>query len=186
MNKKYLNSFIFVVLGCIMSSRAAAVDASDISKVIYENGSWKIIEISAKTRIIYRMATDSINIKDTHLTIDLLNQCKFEPLVMVKKFAKYNPLMSKGKLILQYRIPDLLENQEIVDTEMTEGDTYGFFSFKNLLADNLFISKESSRLAIWVPPSGDGRVQRSANTYFSLEGFKVVYSKAKSLCNDNK
>ena len=86
MNKKYLNSFIFAVLGCIISSRVAAVDASDISKVIYENGSWKIIEISAKTRIIYRMATDSINIKDTHLTIDLLNQCKFDPLVMVKKF----------------------------------------------------------------------------------------------------
>jgi hypothetical protein len=94
--------------------------------------------------------------------------------------------MTKGQLILQYRIPDLLENQEIVSTDMSEGDTYGFFQFKNLLADNFYISKEKSRLAIWVPESGDGRVKRSGNTYFSLEGFRVTYSKAKSLCLANK
>ena len=127
-----------------------------------------------------------MNIQNTHLTIDLLNQCKYESVIMIKKFKEYSPIMTKGKLILQYKISNHLENQEIVETDMSKGDTYGFFKFKNLLAENLYAAKESSRLAIWVPASGDGQVKRSENFYFSLNGFKNVYSKAQSLCSDNR
>ena len=179
-----ISLFIFFV-SCFISSSSNAVDASSAAKVIYQNGSWKIVEITGNSKILYRIATDSINLKDTHLTIDFLKQCKAEPVVMIKKFSIYNPLLNKGKLILQYRIPDLLENQEIVETEMSQGDTWAFFNFKNLMIEKLYIAKESSRLAIWVPESGDGEVKRSANFYFSLEGFKTVYVKAKGMCEAN-
>ena len=170
---------------CISTS-SQAVDGSNFSKIIYKNGDWQIIEMTAPLKIVYRIATDSLNIQDTHLTIDLLNQCKYDPVIMIKKFKEYSPIMSNGKLILQYKISNLLEMQEIVDTDMSVGDTYGFFNFKKLLAENLYSAKESSRLAIWVPASGNGQVKRSENFYFSLDGFKNVYAKAKSLCSDNR
>lgn len=176
---------LFVLFLIFIPFKLMAEDGSNFSKIIYKNGDWQIVEITAPLKIIYRIATDSINIKNTHLTIDLLNQCKYESVVMIKKFKEYSPIMTKGKLILQYKISNQLEFQEIVETDMSKGDTYGFFIFKNLLAENLYVAKESSRLTIWVPPSGDGQVKRSQNFYFSLNGFKNVYSKAKSLCSDN-
>lgn len=169
-----------------ISTNSHAVDASNFSKIIYKNGDWKIVEMTAPLKIVYRIATDSINIKNTHLTIDLLNQCKYDPVIMIKKFKEYSPIMTNGKLILQYKISNLIENQEIVETDMSIGDTYGFFNFKDLSAENLYSAKETSRLAIWVPASGDGQVKRSENFYFSLVGFKNVYAKAKSLCSDNR
>ena len=182
---KNLYLSILILGACFVTTNSIAVDASKIAKVIHQSGSWKIIEFTAKSKIFYRIATDSININETHLSIDFLNQCKPDPVVMIKNFKEYNPLLDKGNLILQYRVPNLIENQEIVDTEMSEGDTYGFFKFKKFSADNLFVAKESSRLAIWVPASGDGQVKRSVNFYFSLEGFKQVFVKAKELCRAN-
>ena len=106
-----------------ISTNSHAVDASNFSKIIYKNGDWKIVEMTAPLKIVYRIATDSINIKNTHLTIDLLNQCKYDPVIMIKKFKEYSPIMTNGKLILQYKISNLIENQEIVETDMSIGDT---------------------------------------------------------------
>ena len=135
----------FILFLTLTSFNSRAVDGSNFSKIIYKNGDWQIVEITAPLKIVYRIATDSMNIQNTHLTIDLLDQCKYEPVIMIKKFKEYIPIMTKGKLILQYKISNQLENQEIVETEMSKGDTYGFFNFKKLLAENLYAAKESSR-----------------------------------------
>jgi len=169
----------------VFPKNTIAVDASHVAKVIYKIGSWQVVEIPGKSKIMYRIATDSINLKDTHLTIDFLDKCKPEPVVMIKKFQAYTQELNDGMLILQYKIPNFLESQEIVHTVMAEGDTYAFFKFEKLSADKIFSAKESSRLGIWVPESGDGKVKRSSNFYFSLEGFKNVFSKAKEMCIAN-
>jgi hypothetical protein len=183
--KHLTNSICCLSFSFLISTSCCAVDATNVAKIIYESGGWKVVEIAGQSKMLYRIATDSINIKDTHLTIDFISQCKADSVVMVKKFQEYNPILNNGKLILQYRIPDAYENQEIVDTEMSQGDSYAFFKFSKLRADNFYIAKETSRLAIWVPESGDGHVKKSSNFYFSLEGFRSVYTKAKSLCQTN-
>lgn len=183
--KNLLKSICCLSSSLLVSTSCCAVDATSVAKIIYESGGWKVVEIAGKSKMLYRIATDSINIKDTHLTIDFIRQCKADPVVMVKKFPKYNPMLNNGKLMLQFRIPDAYENQDIVDTEMSQGDLYAFFKFNKLTVDNIYIAKDTSRLAIWVPESGDGQVKRSSNFYFSLEGFRSAYTKAKSLCQAN-
>ena len=87
--------------------------------------------------------------------------------------------------MLEYKIPDLFQDIEIVETEMSKDDTYAFFKFKNLTADLINIANESSRLSIWVSKSGDGKIKGSSNFYFSLEGFKSVFLKANKMCKAN-
>ncbi len=178
---------IFILASAILflSKNVNAVDASNFSKIIYKAGSWQVVEIHAKTKVLYRIATDSLNVKDTHLTIDFLEKCKPEPVVMIKKFKTYSPSLNGGMLMLEYKIPDLFQDIEIVETEMSKDDTYAFFKFKNLTADWFNIANESSRLSIWVSESGDGKIKGSSSFYFSLEGFKSVFLKANKMCKAN-
>lgn len=186
-NSGALKFSIFLMTSVILflSKNANAVDASNFSKIIYKAGSWQVVEIHAKTKVLYRIATDSLNVKDTHLTIDFLGKCKPEPVVMIKKFEAYNPSLNGGMLMLEYKIPDLLQDIEIVETEMSKGDTYGFFKFKNLTEDWFNIANESSRLSIWVSESGHGKIKGSSKFYFSLEGFKSAFLKANKMCKAN-
>ena len=183
--RKIVLSIIYGII-YILPSTTYAVDASGIAKIKYEYKAWKIVEFPLPNRILYRLAADSINMTETHLTFDFIKGCVASPAVMVKKFKTYNSLMAQGNIILQYKIPNKIEMQEIVETDMAEGDTWGFFSFKKLSTNNLLGVNEESRLAIWIPPSGDGKVERSSNFYFSLEGFNKTYDKAKELCLANQ
>jgi hypothetical protein len=56
---------------------------------------------------------------------------------MIKKFKSFNPLMVHGKIILQYKVTNRFDRREIVGTEMSEGDTWGFFSFKQLTPNSV-------------------------------------------------
>jgi hypothetical protein len=67
---------------------------------------------------------------------------------------------------------------------MSEDDTFAFFIFKKLTAKTLLQSKDKGKLAIWIPPSGDGVIKKSGNIYFSLEGFSLAYKEAKRLCEN--
>jgi hypothetical protein len=184
--RKFIIYITFGTLFTLFSFKPVfAVDASNVASIIYESGSWQVVEIPGRSKILYRVATNSINVKDTHLSIDLVSNCQPNPAIMIKKFQKYSRELNGGMLILQYKVPNLFEDQEVVSTEMSEGDTYAFFKFKNLSVEKIFNSKESSRLAIWVPESGDGRVKRSSNFYFSLEGFKNAFAKATEMCKAN-
>jgi hypothetical protein len=183
-NRKFLFSFV-IILFLTAAKNVKSVDASDFAKVIYKDRAWQLVEISGASKILYRVATDSTNVKDTHLTLNFVKGCKPDPVVMIKKFNAYSPSLNEGLLMLQYKIPDFFENQEIVRTEMSEGDIYAFFKFKELSSEKIYIAKESSRLSIWVPASGDGKVKRSSNFYFSLEGFRAVFLKAKEMCKAN-
>jgi uncharacterized protein (DUF1810 family) len=67
-NSGALKFSIFLMASVILflSKNANAVDASNFSKIIYKAGSWQVVEIHAKTKVLYRIATDSLNVKDTH------------------------------------------------------------------------------------------------------------------------
>lgn len=183
------NTIVTLVIFCFIncaSSVTHAIDASNVLKIKYEYKAWKIVEFQLPKGILYRLATDSINITETHLTFNFIKGCTASPAVMIKNFKTYNPSMADGSIILQYKVSNKIEGQEIVKTEMADGDTWGFFSFKRLSTDNLLGVNEESRLAIWIPPSGDSKVKRSSNFYFSLEGFNKTYAKAKELCLANQ
>ena len=87
---------IFILASAILffSKNVNAVDASNFSKIIYKAGSWQVIEIHVKTKVLYRIATNSLNIKDTHLTIDLLEKCKPDPVIMVKSLLVIKRLIN--------------------------------------------------------------------------------------------
>ena len=172
---------IAIFLICYISSISYGFDGSKISRVIMEDEYWKIVEINLPSGKLYRLTTDSTNQKETHLTFDFAKGCTAEPAVMVKNLNYYIPPLVGG-LVLEYKVEDQFQRQEFVSRQMSMGDKWGFFLFKELLLENLLESNEKSRLAIWVPKGSDGNRKRSGNFFFSLQGLKGIYSKAKELC----
>jgi len=172
---------IIIFLTCFISSISYGFDGSKISKIIFQDEHWKIVEIDLPSGKIYRVATDSTNQKETHLTFDFTKGCTAEPAVMIKNLYHYIPPMVGG-LVLKYKVANQFQREEFVARQMSMGNKWGFFKFRELLIENLINSDDESKLAIWVPEGSDGRIKRSGNFYFSLKGLKATYSKVKELC----
>ena len=172
---------IATILFFYISSISYGFDGSKISKIIIQDEYWKILEINLPSGKLYRLATDSTNQKETHLTFDFTKGCTAEPAVMIKNLNHYIPPLLGG-LVLEYKVENQFQRQEFVSRQMSMGDKWGFFLFRELLLENLLESNEKSRLAIWVPKGSDGNSKRSGSFFFSLKGLKGIYSKAKEFC----
>lgn len=180
--------FIILLSALLIATSAFAVDASKNVTEITKSGRWQVVEFAMQKQIIYRIASTSTNVEETHITFDLVpsNNCEPTPALMLSQRDSYNPNLDEGVVPFAYKLPGQNESVEITKTTMQRGDTFAFFQFKRLTAKTLLQSKDKGNLAIWVPASGDGAVTRSGNIYFSLNGFSKAYWKAQKLCNDNQ
>lgn len=166
---------------------ASAVDASrDVTNVI-QSGDWRVIEFSGKQLMMYRISTESKNAEHTYIVFDFVpfKECEPTPAVMIAHQA-YDPYLKDGLIPLDYKIPGQKKGVDLAKTEMEKDNPFAFYQFHGLTAKSLLLSHDRGHLAIWIPASGDGRVKRSGNVYFSLDGYSEAYKKASQLCNDNR
>ena len=165
-----------------------AFDATNNVTEISQNGHWRVIEFAAKTQLIYRLSSTSINDTRQSINFDFVptKDCVPTAALMVSSLKTYNKVFDEGMLILAYKLPDQEQSIEMIKTVMSKGDTFAFFPFGKLIVPKLLNAKDRGKLAIWIPASGDGTVKRSDNIYFSLDGFTAAYEETKRLCNDNK
>lgn len=172
----------------VTSNTATATDATGIMRIVGKSGGWKVIEFTAPTQLLFRVAATSVNFPGDNMVFDFSpnRKCEPSPALMVYKLDSYNPALDNGYIPLNYKLPGQDESAELVHTQMQRGDGFAFFPFKSLTANLLLHSASKGTLAIWVPGSGDGSVQRSNNIYFPLDGFSIAYKKAIEFCNSNR
>jgi len=165
-----------------------AVDAIDKATEMRKIGSWNIIEFAGAEQIIYRLSTDSIDGAPRHIVFDITpsNDCIPIPAVLIMRLVSYNSAFNGGRMPFAYKVPGQKEVFEVTKSEMSEGDLFVFFSFDKLTVSLLRRSGDKGKLAIWIPPSGDGAIERSSNIYFPLEGFSEASNKATRLCRENR
>ncbi len=177
---------IFMLAILVFSSNGHAVDATKLISLNEKIDDWQMVEFALPKDLLYRVASYSINEPNSNLAFDFVAPtCQPDGLILVRKFDSYKKSLDNGKLLMAYKIPGQEENFELVSTEMVKGDKYAFFKFSQLGANALLSQNSSGRLAIWIPQSGDGRVERGENIYFSLKGFLAAYNLAKSACEAN-
>jgi hypothetical protein len=165
-----------------------AVDATDSATEIRKIGSWNIIEFAGAEQMIYRLTTDSIDGTPKHIVFDIApsNDCTPTSAVLIMKFASYNPTFDEGAVPFAYKVSGQKEAMELTKSAMSEGDQFAFFSFEKLTVSLLRRSGDKGKLAVWIPPSGDGAVKRTSNIYFPLEGFSQASNKATRLCRESR
>lgn len=188
MNRLFGVVFLFIYISFFtVNNNAYAFDESDNMKIISKKANWFVIEYAAATQLIYRIGSDAANQSGMHIVFDFAvsQKCEPRPAELIVDFGKYLESLDGGKLLMQYKLPGQKQSIELIDTVMKKNDTYAFLSFQHLTAKKLLMSKDKGKLAVWVLPSGDGRVQRS-NIYFSLDGFTSAYKEAKKICNENR
>ena len=171
-----------------IAQAASAYDAtSNITRALTV-GHWKIVEIAAPTQIMYRLASESTNEKNTTLAFDFLpaSDCAPTAAVMIVHLKTYSPVFDGRVTLLAYKAPGQSDSMELTKSTMQKGDTFAFFVFERLTASMLTKSGDEGNLAIWIPPSGDGKIRRSPNSYFPLDGFSQAAFKAEKSCKDNR
>ena len=175
-----------LVFGFIFS--AYAVDVTQRATQDRKFDKWKVIEFAMPTQLLYRISTISINDRSQTLTFDMdpVKGCQAAPAVLVIENMAPSKVSKEGMLIFEYKYPNQDSNVEIVKTVEQKNDKFEFAVFKKLTIPWLLSSNDAGKLAIWIPPSGDGVVKRSENTYFPLQGLTPAYNYAKKLCNDNR
>lgn len=188
LNSPIMIWLLYVLLVLVLAVHPAfAVDATDRATEIRKIGSWNIIEFAGAEQIIYRLSADSIDGAPTHIVFDIVpsNDCTPIPAVMIMKFASYDPVFNEGSVPFAYKAPGEKEAWELTKSAMSEGDLFAFFSFEELTVSLLRRSRDKGKLAVWIPPSGDGTIKRSGNIYFPLEGFSEASNKAIRLCRES-
>jgi hypothetical protein len=180
--------FLLFTLSLWIAQPAYAVDATDSVTEISQSGHWQVTEFAGAKQLIYRLSTSSINTKREHIVFDFVpsKNCLPTPAVMIVNLDSYNEVFNAGLLPVAYKLPSQKQATELVKTDMSEGDTFAFFSFKKFTVKTLLQSGDRGKVAVWIPASGDGTVKKSGNMYFSLDGFSLAYKEAKRLCGDNK
>lgn len=178
---------IFVFVICVASTSYAA-DARNIITEIAQSGRWLVIEFAAQTQLTYRLSSTSVNDTRQVVTFDFVpaESCIPTPAVMVSSMNSCSKLFDDGIFPLAYKLPGKEQSMEFVKTAMSKGDTFAFFVFEQLKAPDLLDARDKGKFAIWIPASGDGRIKRGGNIYFSLEGFSTAFLEAKKLCQDSK
>ena len=180
MKKIILYLFLFVSL---------PVNSIDLTNKMSEKRKfekWQVIEFLGSKQLLYRLATTSINEKESHIVFDFLPSKKCIPsaALMIQKLESYKKISGKGLLILSFKFPkEKEEDIELIKTESQKNDSFLFIQFKKLTIGKFKNSKDKGKLAIWVPKGH--KIRRSSNIYFSLNGFSSAYSKAKELCMYN-
>jgi hypothetical protein len=179
---------LFLMLALCIAYSAHALDASDKATEISRRGNWQIIEFAGAKQLIYRLSSTSIDGTEKHVVFDFVPSldCSPTPAVMIVRFNSYNPVFNEGMLPLAFKLPSQSQEMELTKTTMSEGDTFAFFAFEKLSVATILKSQDKGKLAVWIPPSGDGRVKRTDNIYFSLEGFASASKEAKRLCRESK
>jgi hypothetical protein len=178
-------SVIFILTLWIINP-AYAIDATDKITKNIQIGQWQVVEFAGSEQIVYRMSSDSINTPSTNIVFDFVSSedCLSPTATMIVNFKSYNNTFNSGAGIFAYKLHNQKEAIEVVKSVMSESDTFAFFTFEKLTAKTLLQSKDKGKLAIWIPPSGDGVIKKSGNIYFSLEGFSLAYKEAKRLCEN--
>ncbi len=183
-----MTRFLFFIFTLWAMNTAHATSWADILTNKIEIGKWQIVEFAGSEQMIYRISSNSINTPETNIAFDFFPSidCVSPTATLIIKLKYYSDDINGGLLIYEYKLPNQKKNIEIVKAVMSEDDTFAFFPFKELTVKNLLESKDKGKLAIWIPASGNGAVKKSNNMYFSLEGFSLAYSKAKTLCEEGK
>jgi hypothetical protein len=172
----------------IFIGSAHAVDVTSRATQDRKFDKWQVVEFAMPTQLLYRVSTISINDRSQTLTFDMdpSKGCQPAPAVLVIENKTPSKASKEGMLIFEYKYPNQDSNVEIVNTLEQKNDRFEFAVFKKLTIPWLLGSNDAGKLAIWIPPSGDGVVKRSENIYFPLQGMTPAYNYAKKLCNDNK
>lgn len=180
--------FTFLFAFFFISNLTYAFDATNLASIKNTYDDWSVIEFPMPKGLIYRISTTSLVSKKEHLTFDFLpnGACQAEPAVMVQELKGYEKALDGGMLPFEFKIPNQASTVDIVKTQMQKGDKFVFFAFTKLDAQKLLNSSLGGRVAMWIPPSGDGTVKRSENIYFSLNGVGAAYNQARRLCLANK
>lgn len=181
--KKFIPLLLFFIINL-----AYGVDATKLAANKNTFGSWELIEFALPNGLIHRITTTSLISKKEFLTFDFLpnGNCQPDPAVMVQEFKGYINGLDGGMLPYEYKIPGQETSVELAKITMQKDDKFAFFVFKKLTAQRLLDSPSGGKLAMWIPASGDGKVKRSENIYFSLNGVSDAYKRAKKLCMDNR
>ncbi|ALR75844.1 hypothetical protein [[Enterobacter] lignolyticus] len=181
--------FIAALLYFFMSFQSWADDFSSKAVKTYQAGDWIIVEFAADKQLVYKLATEAINknLKETYLSFYFTpsQSCKPTTAEMVMLMGGYSDVLDGGKVPMAFKIPGGKEEMELVDSSMQQNDSFAFFKFHQLTVKKLMSSPANGNVAIWIPPSGDGRVKGSSNMYFSLNGFNQALTMANKLCTDN-
>ena len=182
-----MKKLTFIIL-LLIANFAYGVDATRLAANQYKFGDWEVIEFALSKGLIYRISTTSLVSKKEFLTFDFLpnGNCQPDPAIMVKEFKGYVSGLDGGMLPYEYKLPNQESSIESINVTMQQGDKFAFFAFKKLLAQRLLDAPVDGRLVMWIPASGDGSVQRSANIYFSLNGLRGAFNQARRLCQDNR
>jgi hypothetical protein len=170
----------------VASSSAYGVDASKIATIIGTIGHWQVVQFAMPQVLMFRAASTSINSPSANVWIDFPPEsCTPDPIVLNMDVGHYTSLFNGGMMLFEYKVPGQENSVELVGSQMTPGDYFAFFAFKGLTAQRLSNTHDKGTLAIWIPASGDGTVKRSANMYFSMDGFTSALDRAKKLCLEN-
>ena len=188
MPTRFFICYVAVLHLLLLPKIARAVDASSSATEVLQSGRWLVIEFAGAQQLIYRISSQSTNSKGSYIAFDFVprRNCLPTSAVLSQEMRAFSSALEDGIGIMSYKPPGQSETTEMVKTAMTEGDNTAFFQFKTLTAPLLTKSRDKGSLAIWIPGSGDGEVKRSANTYFSLEGFTRALNTAQNRCRDSR
>ena len=178
---------LFVVSLALSAHVAHAFDATDSMTEVTNIGKWQVAEFAARENLIYRISSDALNAPDQNIVFDVSPQlsCRPTPAVIIWKLGSYVESLDDGMVVMAYKLPKQQEHIEVTKTAMGEDGQFAFFAFEQLTAEYLLGAKDIGKLATWIPASGDGVIQRSANVYFSLEGFSRAHEMAMRACREN-
>lgn len=178
----------FFLFTFFISPYVHAVDASSDVTEVKKFGRWTVVEFAGTKQLVYRISSESINIKNNYISFDFFpsKNCVADHAVLISELNSYVPEFDGGLLIYEYIIPGQKQGADLIKIEMSRGDKFAFFVFNKLSVDMMLKSKDKGKLTIWIPASGDGVVKKSGNIYFSLEGFTSSYREANRLCTDSK
>jgi hypothetical protein len=159
-----------------------AVDVTNSATKETVIGDWVIVEVANPGQMSYRIASTSINKSWSTLAFDFIptRNCIATTAVVAAEFASYKPSYNNSVVHLAYRIPGVVKGKvEPITIIMELSDTYAFFPFKTLTAEMLYKAKKDSKFSFWFLASPN------ESTFFSLDGFKTAYDRAKKACISN-